>query len=169
MPRRGDRQSEDATPADEGTAPDRPEDTSADLESQAQDYLADNDVWMYGPNAGAVVAILDRLESMEPRAAAPLADAWLAASKADREEVRKFTRKVIELGSDVERNMQMAREAVATWLAVAAGYPEFIKAAADWPRMSSQVAEAAMDALTSLIMDEDLDESQQETLSAPWD
>ena len=34
---------------------DQPEDMTADLESQAADYLADNDVWMYGPNAEAVL------------------------------------------------------------------------------------------------------------------
>ena len=34
---------------------DEPEDMTADLESQAADYLAGNDVWMYGPNAEAVL------------------------------------------------------------------------------------------------------------------
>src|SRR5450830_890135 len=44
---------EDADPGD------LPEDMTADLNSQAADYLADNDVWMYGPNADAVLEILD--------------------------------------------------------------------------------------------------------------
>jgi len=57
---------------------DQPEDMTADLESQAADYLADNDVWMYGPNAEAVLEILDRLEEIVPDEARPLAEAWLA-------------------------------------------------------------------------------------------
>ena len=34
---------------------DQPEDMDADLESQAADYLADNDVWLYGPHAKEVL------------------------------------------------------------------------------------------------------------------
>jgi hypothetical protein len=74
---------------EEGELEDQPEDMTADLESQAADYLADNDVWMYGPNAVAVLDILDRLEELVPAEARPLAEAWLAIPKSDRDQARK--------------------------------------------------------------------------------
>ena len=70
------------------------EDTSADLDSQAADYFADNDVWMYGPNAPAVLEILDWLEEIVPSEALPLAEAWLAIPKSDRDRARKAARKI---------------------------------------------------------------------------
>jgi len=72
---------------------DQPEDMTADLESQAADYLAGNDVWMYGPNAEAVLLILDRLEEIGPDDARPLAEAWLAVPKSDRDRARKAAQK----------------------------------------------------------------------------
>jgi hypothetical protein len=75
---------------------DQPEYTAAELESQAAEYLADNDVWMYGPNAEAVLEILDQLEEIGPREAQPLSEAWLAIPKSDRERARKAARKLAE-------------------------------------------------------------------------
>src|ERR1035437_5899102 len=62
---------------------DLPEDMTADLDSQAADYLADNDAWMYGPNADAVLEILDRLEEIDPDDARPLVEAWQEIPKSD--------------------------------------------------------------------------------------
>ena len=42
---------EAADESEDGDGADQPEDMDADLESQAADYLADNDVWLYGPHA----------------------------------------------------------------------------------------------------------------------
>ena len=79
-----DLEDEDEEPV-ESELEDQPEDMTADLESQAADYLADNDAWMYGPNAEAVLEILDRLEELTPAEARPLAEAWLAIPKSDRD------------------------------------------------------------------------------------
>jgi hypothetical protein len=153
---------------EDGDLEDQPEDMTADLQSQAADYLAGNDVWMYGPNAGAVLEILDRLEEISPTEARPLAEAWLAIPKSDRELARKAVRKLYESDNETARHLQLVREAVGTWMAVTAGYPEYVNAEPDWSRVCTQTGEAALDAATAVILEEVLDESHFEALFAPW-
>ena len=95
------------------------EDMTADLDSQAADFFADNDVWMYGPNATAVVEILDWLEEITPVEARPLSEAWLAIPKSDRDRARKAARKLAENDTEIERHLQLAREAATTTIAAA--------------------------------------------------
>jgi hypothetical protein len=147
---------------------DQPEDMDADLDAQAADYLADNDTWMYGPNAVAVIEILDRIEDLKPAQARPIADAWLEIPKADREKARKAARKINENDTEAARHLELAREAIGTWLAVAAGYPEHVKAEPDWGRICTQTGEAAMDAATATILEDMLDEDDFEALYEPW-
>jgi hypothetical protein len=147
---------------------DEPEDMTADLQSQAADYMAGNDVWMYGPSAAAVLEILDRLEDVAPPDARAIAEAWLAVPKSDRELARKAVRKIYETDEETARHLQMVREAVGTWMAVTAGYPEYANAVADWPRVCTQTGEAALDAATAVILEEALEESHFEALFAPW-
>jgi hypothetical protein len=147
---------------------DEPEDMTADLESQAADYLADNDSWMYGSSAEAVLEILDRLEDIVPAEARLIAEAWLEVPRSDREQARKAVRKLCESDEETARHVQMAREAVGTWMAVTAGYPEYVKAESDWARVCAQTGEAALDAVTAVIVEEVLDESHFEALFAPW-
>jgi hypothetical protein len=139
-----------------------------DLQAQAVEYLADNDAWMFGPNAAAVVALLDRLEGIGPDDGASLAEAWQATPKAEREAARKAARKSVEPESDAQRHLQMARESVGTWLAVATNRPEFLKAEPDWPRIGARVAEAALDAITALVLEAELDGRDRGTLTGPW-
>ncbi len=148
---------------------DRPEDMTADLESQAADYLADNDVWMYGPNAEAVLEILDRLEDLVPDEARPLAEAWLAIPKSDRDRARKAARKLAEENLEIGRHLQLAREAVGTWMAVTGPYPEFVNTVPDWGRLCSQAGEAALDAATAVILEGKIEESHYEALLEPWE
>jgi hypothetical protein len=145
-----------------------PEFSPAELESQAADYLADNDTWMYGPNAAEVVAILDILEDAGPDELGPLATAWRDLPRSDREAARKSVRKILEKDLEAGRYIQMAREAVGTWLAVAAGFPEFVKARPDWAATATQAGEATMDALTAVILVDDLEDGHHETLYAAW-
>ena len=144
------------------------EDTSADLDSQAADYFADNDVWMYGPNAPAVLEILDWLEEIVPSEALPLAEAWLAIPKSDRDRARKAARKIAEEDLELGRHLQLAREAVTTWMSVAAAYPDFVTAEPNWARVCGQAAEAALDAATAVILEGKLDEQHYEALLEPW-
>jgi hypothetical protein len=125
---------------------DQPEYTAAELESQAAEYLADNDVWMYGPNAEAVLEILDQLEEIGPREAQPLSEAWLAIPKSDRERARKAARKLAETDEEIARYLQDVREAVGTWMAVTSSYPEYVNAEPEpWSEAMAQL-EAADDA-----------------------
>ena len=112
---------------DEVFIEDEPEDMDADLESQAADYMADNDAWMYGPNASAVIEILDTLEDVVPADAKLFAECWLEIPKSDRDQARKSARKLAENDEDLYRYLQLAREAVGTWLAVKSAYPEFVE------------------------------------------
>ena len=144
------------------------EDMTADLDSQAAEYFADNDVWMYGPNATAVLEILDWLEEIVPSEARPLAEAWLAIPKSDRDRARKAARKVAEDDLETGRHLQLAREAVTTWMSVAAAYPDFVIAEPDWARLCGQAAEAALDAATAVILEGKLDERHYEALLEPW-
>jgi hypothetical protein len=147
---------------------DLPEDMTADLDSQAADYLADNDAWMYGPNADAVLEILDRLEEIGPDDARPIVEAWQAIPKSDRVEAKKAVRKLTENDEELLLHYQNAREQVGTWMAVTGPFPEFVNAEPDWPRLCSQVGEAALDAATAVILEGKLDESHYESLLEPW-
>jgi hypothetical protein len=147
---------------------DRPEYTTADLESQAADYLADNDVWMYGPNAEAVLEILEQLEEIGPEEARPLSEAWLAIPKSDRERARKAARKLAETDEDIARYLQLVREAVGTWMAVTGPFPEFVNAEPDWGRLCAQSGEAAQDAATAVILEDKIEERHFEALIEPW-
>ncbi|MFI5258548.1 MAG: hypothetical protein ACHQ01_02885 [Candidatus Limnocylindrales bacterium] len=147
---------------------DQPEDMTADLESQAADYLAGNDVWMYGPNAEAVLEILDRLEELVPAEARPLAEAWQAIPKSDRDRARKAARKLAEFDEEMGRHLQLAREAVGTWMAVTGPFPEFVNADPDWSRLCAQSGEAALDAATAVILEGKIDEFHYESLLEPW-
>jgi hypothetical protein len=153
---------------DENELADQPEDMTADLESQAADYLADNDVWMYGPNAEAVLEILDRLEEMVPDQARPLAEAWLAIPKSDRERARKVARRMAEDDEEIGRHLQLVREAVGIWMAVTGPYPEFVATDPDWGRNCAQSGEAALDAATAVILEGKLEEKHYEALLEPW-
>ena len=179
MFRRGDRRDETASSDDAGETRgdedeldeelgDQPEDMTADLESQAADYLAGNDVWMYGPNAEAILEILDRLEEIGPDGARPLAEAWLAIPKSDRERARKAARKMALEDVEIARHLQLVREAVGTWLAVTGQFPEFVNAEPAWGRIAAQAAEAALDAATAVVLEGKLEESHYEALLEPW-
>ena len=147
---------------------DQPEDMTADLESQAADYLAGNDVWMYGPSAAAILEILDRLEEIVPDEARPIAEAWQAIPKSDRERARKAARKIVEDDEELARYLQLSREAVGSWLSVTGPYPEYANADPAWGRNCAQTAEAALDAATAVILEGRLDESSYVALLDPW-
>ena len=149
-------------------AEDQPEDMDADLESQAADYLADNDVWLYGLHAKEVLEVLDRLEEVGPDDAEAISQSWRSAPKSDRDTARKAVRKLAESDEEIARHVQMAREEIGAWLAVAAEYPEFVKAVADWARICSQVSDAALDAATAIILEDDLEEPDYQALFLPW-
>ena len=145
-----------------------PEDLTADLESQAADFLADNDAWMYGPNAAIVLEMLDRLEEMGPEQARPLAQAWQAAPKEGREVARRAARKLAEDDEQILRYVGLAREQVGSWVAVKAEYPPYRESEPDWARVCAQAGEATLDALTSMILESHLSKLERAALFEPW-
>jgi len=145
-----------------------PEDMSADLESQAVDYMADNDLWMYGPNAATVLEMLERLEEIDPEQGRALAEAWQAEPKAGRETARKSIRKLFENDLEIARYLGMAREQVASWVSVKADYPPYQEAEPDWPQLCTQAGEATLDALTSVILERELSRADRAALFEPW-
>ena len=147
---------------------DQPEDMTADLELQAADYLADNDAWMYGPNAETVLEILDRLEESGPNEARPIAEAWLAIPRSDRDRARRAARKLAENDEELARYLQMAREACGAWMSVTGPFPEFVNTDPDWGRLCAQSGEAALDAATAVILEGKLEEIHYESLLEPW-
>jgi hypothetical protein len=159
-------------PLEEEPLGDAPEDTEADLASQAADYLADNDLWLYGPNAQDVLDVLDLLEEIQPAEASAIAEAWRGAPRSDREAARKAARKIVESEGEGEgeegRQVRMAREEVGAWLTVASGYPEYNKTVPEWAKTCSVVSEAALDAVTAIILEELLDEEHYQALISPW-
>jgi hypothetical protein len=163
---------EEAQAEDEAPTEDAPEDTEADLDSQAADYLADNDLWLYGPNAQDVLDVLDRLEEIQPSEASAIAEAWRGAPRSDREAARKAARRIVEGEGQGEgeegRQVRMAREEVGAWLTVASGYPEYTKTIPDWAKTCSVVSEAAVDAVTAIILEDLLDEEHYQALISPW-
>jgi hypothetical protein len=154
---------------DESADEDAPEDTAADLDSQAADYLADNDAWLYGPYATAVLEVLDRLEAVGPDDAGIIAEVWRSGPKADRDAARKAARKLTEADAEAARHVSTAREEIGAWLAIASEFPEFTKSVPDWARLCAQVSEAALDAVTAIILEDDLDEPSYQALAVPWD
>jgi hypothetical protein len=141
---------------------------TADLESQAADFMADNDAWMYGPNAPTVLEILDRLEEIGPEEARPLAQAWQAAPKEGRESARRTARKLAEDDEEILRHLGLAREQVGSWVAVKADYPPYRESEPDWARLCAQAGEATLDALTSVILESQLSRSDRAALFEPW-
>jgi hypothetical protein len=130
--------------------------------------MADNDAWMYGPNAEAVLLILDRLEEIVPDEARPLVEAWLAVPKSDRDRARKAAQKLGESDPETGRYLQMAREAVGAWAAVTGPYPEYVNAEPNWGKMCAQTAEAALDAATAVILEGTIEDNHYENLFEPW-
>ncbi len=159
---------EDEEDEDEEDEEPEPEDMTADLEAQAREFMADNDVWMYGDNARDVIAVLDRLEDVGPYEAEILVDLWQEITRSERELARKGIRRVVESDEEAERHVRLAREAIGNWVAVASDDPRHLADDELWPRHAAQVGEAAIDAVSAMILRDDLDEADFETLDGPW-
>lgn len=149
---------------DEGLA----EDTTADLESQAADFLADNDLWVYGPQAQDVLDVLDLLENMGPGQAKEIAEAWNEVGRPEREKAHKAVARFYESDKQLRRYISNARDEVSNWLGVMSPFPAFVAAAPDWPKWAQATAEAAADAAAALILNDEIEEPVYDTLLLPW-
>jgi len=144
-----------------------PERMDADLQSQAADYMADNDIWLYGPNATAVLELLDRLEEVGPDDASVIADAGKArprpiatqrakppaASRAGRGDSPQRAH-----GARGNRRLAGRRGRVSRVRQGGPGLGAHLLT----------VGDAALDAATAIILEDELDELSYEALFLPW-
>jgi hypothetical protein len=135
----------------------------AELDRQAEEFgLAGLDTAaVYGANGDLVLELLDRLEQIDVDDADRLADAWLAVDPADRDVVERDLRRRHREGKR-RYELGAAEDAVATWLS------NRVAAEPDDAELWRIVADAARGAVDALVLDEDLDDVDYETLYGAW-
>jgi len=152
-----DEQLDDRTPAQ------RQADLEAELQRQAEEFglTSDDPKALYGPNGEEVAAVLDALDEIDTESAERVAEAWELVDGAEREVVERILRRR-HRGGKHEYELSAAEEAVGSWLA--ARRPADDEEEELW----QEVAQAAMDAVTAIILDEDLSDADYDTLHGPW-
>ncbi len=105
--------------------------------------------------------MLDALDEMGPRKAERLADAWEAVDVAERAVVERILGRRHRGGSH-QYELSAAEDAVADWLAAR------LSDDAAMEDLWREVAQAATDAATAIILDEELDDADYDTLYGPW-
>ncbi|MFI5258549.1 MAG: hypothetical protein ACHQ01_02890 [Candidatus Limnocylindrales bacterium] len=135
----------------------------AELQRQAEEYGLTNDdpKGLYGPNGDEVAVVLDALDELGPRKAERLADAWEAVDQAEREVVERILGRRHRGGSH-QYELSAAEDAVSAWLAAK------LSDDAAMEDLWREVAQAANDAATAIILDEELSDADYETLYGPW-
>jgi hypothetical protein len=133
----------------------------AELQRQAEEFglTGSSPEALYGPNGEAVAELLDSLNDIDDETAEAIADAFWAIPEAD----RKVARSVIGRryrGGELELELQAAERAVTDWLnALDLDGPADLYAV---------VAEAATDAVDALVLEEELEDIDFDTLYGPW-
>jgi hypothetical protein len=148
---------------DEQTLAQRRADLEAELARQAEEFglTGSNPTAIYGPNGEDVEAVLDALSAIDTERAEQLADAWAAGDATEREVLERDLLRRSRVGSH-GYELTAAEDAVAAWLN--AQTPEDDDEAAFW----AMVAGAARGAVDALILDEELDDADYDTLYGPW-
>ena len=148
---------------DEQTLAQRRADLEAELARQAEEFglTGTNPTAIYGPNGEDVEAVLDALAAIDPERAERLADAWAAGDATERDVLERDLLRRSRVGSH-GYELTSAEDAVAAWLN--AQMPEDDDEAAFW----AMVAGAARGAVDALILDEQLDDADFDTLYGPW-
>jgi hypothetical protein len=149
---------------DDRTPEQRQADLEAELQRQAEEFglTSDDPKALYGPNGEDVAAVLDTLDELDTESAERLAEAWELVDPAEREVVERILGRR-HRGGEHEYELSAAEEAVAAWLAARAPADD------DEEELWQEVAQAAMDAITAIILDEDLSDADYDTLYGPWD
>jgi hypothetical protein len=133
----------------------------AELQRQAEEFglTGSSPEALYGPNGEAVAELLDSLSDIDDETAEAIADAFWAIPEAD----RKVARSVIGRryrGGELELELQAAERAVTDWLNALD-----LEGPAD---LYAVVAEAATDAVDALVLEEELEDIDFDTLYGPW-
>jgi len=149
--------------SDDRAAAQRRADLQAELERQAEEFGLTNDdpTALYGPNGDDVAAVLDALDEMDRRSAVRVAEAWELVDGAEREVVERILRRR-HRGGRHEYELSAGEDAVAAWLAARTPADD------EEEELWQEVAQAAADAITAIILDEDLSDADYDTLYGPW-
>ena len=148
---------------DEATLAQRRAELEAELARQAEEFglTGSNPTAIYGPNGEDVEAVLDALSAIDTERAEQLADAWAAGDATERDVLERDLLRRSRAGKH-GYELTAAEDAVAAWLN--AQTPEDDDEAAFW----AMVAGAARGAVDALILDEELDDADYDTLYGPW-
>jgi hypothetical protein len=134
----------------------------AELERQAEEFgLTNMESWaIYGPNGEAVEALIESLPTIDFDTAEAIADAYESISEAERKVAQTDIRRR-HRGGDLEPELQAAEQAVSDWLAS-------LILSGDDEALFGVVANAATDAVDALVLEDDLEDVDFDTLYGPW-
>jgi hypothetical protein len=160
---------EDFPAGDDDLAADDPEaggrraaDLQAELERQAEEYglTGVDPAAIYGPNGEAVLSLLESLPTIDYDTAEAIADAYEAISGAERKVAQTVIRRR-HRGGELEAELRTAEQAVSDWLAS-------LILTDDDEALFGVVADAATDAVDALVLEDELDDVDFDTLYGPW-
>lgn len=148
--------------ADDRTPEQRRAELEAELQRQAEEYGLTNlsPEVLYGPNGEAVASLLDSLGDIDDELAEAIADAFDAVPEPERKVARSGMRRRVR-SAKLESEIDAAEGAVNDWLsALSVRYED--------ESLYTTVAEAARDAVDALVMEEELDDTDFDTLYGSW-
>ncbi len=147
---------------DDRTPAQRRADLEAELQRQAEEFgLTDiSPVTLFGPNGEAVASVLDSLAEIDDDLAEAIADAYDAVPEAERKIAHSFARRRLR-SRNLEAEADTAEQGVNDWLSA-------LKLDYDDEGLYATVAAAARDAVDALVVEDDLDDADFDTLYGPW-
>jgi hypothetical protein len=135
----------------------------AELQRQAEEFglTGDNPIGLYGPNGEEIAALLDSLGDIDDETAEAIADAYEAIPDADRQVVQTEMRRHHRNGK-WQYELSLAERSVADWVS------SLKLTDRDDAALFSIVAKAATDAVDALVLEDDLSDSDFDTLYGAW-
>jgi hypothetical protein len=147
---------------DDRTPEQRRADLEAELQRQAEEFGLTNmsPVTLFGPNGEAVAGVLDELSEIDDDLAEAIADAYDAIPDAERKVARGFAKRILRK-VNLEEEADTAQQAVSDWLSA-------LKIPYEDQEFYATVANAARDAVLGLVLEDELDDADFDTLYGPW-
>lgn len=145
------------------TAAQRHADLQAELQRQAEEFglTGDNPVGLYGPNGEAVASMLESLADIDEETAEAIADAYEAIPEAERKVAQSVVRRR-HRGGKLDYELDLAERGVADWLS------SLKLTDRDEAALYAVVANAAVDAVDALVLEDELADPDFATLYGAW-
>jgi hypothetical protein len=145
------------------TAAQRHADLQAELQRQAEEFglTGDNPVGLYGPNGEAVASMLESLADIDEETAEAIADAYEAIPEAERKVAQSVVRRR-HRGGKLDYELDLAERGVADWLS------SLKLTDRDEAALYAVVADAAVDAVDALVLEDELADPDFATLYGAW-